>query len=196
MTSPSSMSNWEGVWLWTTFDPSNWKRTLRLASTDILDTYWERMEPRGASWGREREGGSKRRMRDAREGENESKGIRMNCVPSILYEQLRRKVSLRPRLYSKQLHSLCPWTLSLHIGAQPQILNCEKRWVMLTLCREYSCAEPFSLACSRTVIMSPFCSGSCLSSAAMTTQSDRREGRVNRTEKRVCDQTLRLEFLP
>lgn len=48
--SPSSMSSCAGVWLCVTLTPSKWKRTALWALLDILDRYWEKMEPRGASW--------------------------------------------------------------------------------------------------------------------------------------------------
>ena len=48
--SPSSMSSWAGVWLCVTLDPSKWKRTFLRALQDILDRYWEKTGPSGASW--------------------------------------------------------------------------------------------------------------------------------------------------
>lgn len=48
--SPSSMLSWAGVWLCVTLEPSKWKRTLLWALADILDKYWEKMGPSGASW--------------------------------------------------------------------------------------------------------------------------------------------------
>lgn len=53
--SPSSISSWAGVCLCVTLEPSKWKRTFLLSMPDMLDKYWEKTEPSGESWDKDKQ---------------------------------------------------------------------------------------------------------------------------------------------